>query len=88
MKLSQYKYIVTIEKQDFRSHNKEKTTFRRRGFQTFSSAEKYLLTCRSSSYCYNGWILNMAQVHAAVYVQRFLENNPRSIENEKIREYF
>lgn len=77
MKLSQYKFIVTIERQDFCSHDSEKHTFRRRGFQTFEAAERYLLSCKSSSFVFNAWILNMAQVHAAVYVQQFQEENPR-----------
>lgn len=54
MKLSEYNYIVIIERKDFRS--KYKTTFHRRGFMTYKGAEKYLRSCRSSSFFVYGWI--------------------------------
>lgn len=54
MKLSEYNYIVTIERKDFRS--KYKTIFCRRGFMTHEAAEKYLRSCRLSGFVYSGWI--------------------------------
>lgn len=78
MKLSQYKYIVAVERQDFRSRDPEKHVYSRRGFQTFESAERYVTSLTSLPSVFDVRIINMAHLRASYNVSQYLEDNPRS----------